>query len=125
MDKRTPYQLGYEDALDRGWMASRAFVKPESLDEYNRGFTDGDRSKKTVNACAGMADPAAEIERLRSDTVILADTIRRLLEAQPLGTLWRQIIPAMHPELRGAVERAEALPQRQPEDARAAKEVGE
>jgi hypothetical protein len=57
-------------------------------------------------------DTAAELDRLRSDTVILADTIRRLLEAQPLGKLWREIVPTMHPDLRGAVERAEALPQR-------------
>jgi hypothetical protein len=57
-----------------------------------------------------ISDPAAEVEQLRADTVVLADAIRRILEMQSFGVLWRDIIPTMHPMLRAAVERAEALP---------------
>lgn len=38
--QRTPYQSGYEDAMDRGIFASGT-PSPENFDEYHRGYREG------------------------------------------------------------------------------------
>jgi hypothetical protein len=44
-------------------------------DEYAPG-----RILKCVNACAGMEDPAAEIDQLRAENAVLRDALEEILE---------------------------------------------
>lgn len=66
--KRTPFQNGYEDALDRGYGAS-GMPLPKDLDEYVKGYQKGEAELTSRNP----------IDRLTRDNIALR---ARLEEAE-------------------------------------------
>lgn len=57
------------------WASNKSNSK---LDLGIVGFIDMCRAVACVNACAGMADPAAEITALRADKQVLVDALKAI-----------------------------------------------
>lgn len=87
---RTPYQHGYEDALDRGWNASGQADEPGAY-EYSKGYAAGqlELSKRTplesrIRTLEAELDEQAELirdlekslDQARADARVLAAEVR-------------------------------------------------
>jgi len=74
VNERTAYQSGYEDAHDRGWLAS-GLPKNGDIGEYRRGYHDGEEEIKKRLPSNRIAALEAQVKALTEERDGLQDAV--------------------------------------------------
>jgi len=74
VNERTAYQSGYEDAHDRGWLAS-GLPKNGDIGEYRRGYHDGEEEIKKRLPSNRIAALEAQVKALTAERDSLQDAV--------------------------------------------------